>query len=226
MSLIELRPFEQPHYVHYKYMMFMMPILLDARVIVETGFQDGASTKIFLKSLEQLLSNEHFIQRRLYTVELTQPGDSEETIHVRNNAIIELQSKYSNFSTNGVNWYYAPYDSISAAKNWNTGLTSKIDFLYLDSDHKVEHVYNELLEWSKHLSDKAIIMVDDAYDYQKNVPTGPMIAAEIWMKEVNDAASKHNKTNLLNRPLGDLNSHSLWKELVFPEMHGPMVLYR
>jgi hypothetical protein len=200
MAVIDLRVWPDPHYAHYKYMMFMLPITLGARVIVETGFQDGASTRIFLNSLEQLSG-----ERLLYTIEFTQNTDSEDTIKLRKEMVVQLQQKYGNglYQKHPVGWRYIYQDSVDAGRNW---FYQKIDFLYLDSDHKTEHVYNELNEWSRHLSDKAIIMVDDAFNYDKYEPTGPMIAAQKWMD------GQHKSSN--------------WKMLTFTEKHGPIVMYR
>lgn len=194
-------------------MMFMLPILINAETIVETGFQDGMSTNIFLKALVQLPEIQDKY-RCLHTFEFTQPTDHPDTIRGREQAMQQLRAQYrttgSSFEASKapVFWDYCPFDSVTGAKNFKITMDRgehgpDVDFLYLDSDHKDTHVYNELVEWCKVLSDKAIIMIDDAFDYDKQVPTGPMIAANKWNEQ-----------------------HSEWQQLVFPEMHGPMVLYR
>lgn len=212
MPIIDLRPYSEPHYMHYKYQMFITPILLDAHVIVETGFQDGTSTNIFLKALTQLGGG-----RTLHTYELTQSTDAPETIETRKKALMETQDRLHSDI-----WCYHTEDSVEGAKIFLPSHGNyKVDFLYLDSDHGLDHVYNELVEWSKHLSDKAWIMVDDAFDYDKQVSTGPMISSEKWMNEVN------NNRLIIESPNGfKAPTTKEWKMLVFPEKHGPIVMYR
>jgi predicted O-methyltransferase YrrM len=231
MPVIDLRPYSEPHYMHYKYAMLMMPICLDAKVIVETGFQDGTSTNIFLKALSQLPG-----ERELYTFEKTDHStDSDEINQKRNKAQEDIWNKY-NANGSKTHWHLLGIDSVLGAKEFrlqvNHNLTQKkIDFLYLDSDHGLDHVYNELVEWSKYLSDKAIIMVDDAFDYDKQIPTGPMISSERWMKEENERILKHNEVTVHNAQIAsseflDIVQYKEWKMLVFPEKHGPIVMYR
>lgn len=140
------------NYKEYKYMMFMMPILLDAKCVVETGLGSGHSTKIFLEALSMLNP-----PRVLHTFELypNRHYPSDQVINEINNWLKLKQ---------GIEWKLHIMDS---AKGGSVFKEPCIDLLYLDSDHAYNHIINELNSFAPFLTDKAVIFTHDSF------PTNP-----------------------------------------------------
>lgn len=140
-------------YDQYAYLMFMLPILLNANIVVETGLGMGHSTRIFLNSLSMM----------------NPPG----TLHtysqeIQDNKIldnhggipytkIEQDIRSLNFKAN---WVWHKEDSSEGGKNWKG---EKIKVIYLDSDHTYEHVKNELNAWTPNMAEQAVIFTDDVW---------------------------------------------------------------
>lgn len=123
-------------YDYQRNLMFVLPIALRAKIVVETGLAQGESTIIFLKALK-------LIGGHLFTYDIVDSPTAREKI------AREGLDEY---------WTFRQMDSVQGAKLWNDGL---IDLLYLDSDHSKQHVLNELNAWHKHLKDTAIILIHD-----------------------------------------------------------------
>ncbi len=138
-----------PNYDQYYYMMFMLPILLNAQTVVETGLGWGHSSKIFLESLSTMNGD-----RTLHTYELNESQYMEGSIKLED---VAKSVKDCNFQAN---WELHLMDSLEGGNNWKG---PKIPLLYLDSDHSYEHVKNELTNWMPHMSEKSIIMTDDVW---------------------------------------------------------------
>ena len=137
------------NYDQYYYLMFFLPILLNARIIVETGLGFGQSTRIHLESLSMMNQ-----PRELHTYTLHQYGDF--TIEQ-----IEKEIRDLNFKAN---WFLHQQDSATGGASWfiSSGPpVPKVDLLDLDSDHCLEHVNKELNAWAPNMSDKSVIFTDD-----------------------------------------------------------------
>jgi len=144
--------FEKDEYGSYRNLMFMLPILLDANVIAETGLGHGHSTRIFLESLSQLSK-----PRALFTFEIL-PTTTDEHIG-------DIPTNIKQIAENlGVQWNLITGRSIETVmqiqKIWEL---FSIDFLYIDSAHEYDNVLAELNTFRPFLSDKAVIMGDDVW---------------------------------------------------------------
>ena len=141
MTVFESRNLEEWGYSEYRYLMFMLPIVLKAKTIVETGLGQGASTVIFLEACRFLGDC------KLYTYEIN--INKEDTGSARKK-IAELNlTKW---------WTLIEKNSVQGGREWKE---SEIDILYLDSHHSAEHVYNELEAWVPHVKDTGIIFAHD-----------------------------------------------------------------
>lgn len=148
--------FHNCNYDQLRNMMFIIPIVLQAKIVVETGLHMGHSTRIFLKAME-------YTDGHLFTYDYQ---DYPET----RNAI-----KNEGFDTS--RWTFRLMEAVEGGKQWKDG---KIDLLYLD-DHKIKsHVIEELTVWSQHLSPKAIILIHDTM--HKDSTAQGIIAADEWIK--------------------------------------------
>jgi len=153
-------------YPEYRYLMFMLPIVLNARIIVETGLGVGLSTVIFLEACRFLDAC------KLYTYEIN--INKEDTLKARKR-IAELGL------TNW--WTLIEKDSVEGGKEWNRG---KIDILYLDSCHDTQHVYNELKAWEPHVRDGGVIFSHDSFPSIPVPETAkPLEAFKRYAKEKN-----------------------------------------
>jgi predicted O-methyltransferase YrrM len=176
------------NHAYYASMLFSIPFIRDAKVIVETGLSEGNSANIFLTALSHLPNPE---SRELHTYEIEPDKDSCMRAKV-NIANMQYPAK----------WYLHSGDSVKGGTEW-TG--SQIDFLFLDSDHSVEHVYNELRTWTPHLSSKALISSDDTWlnNEKGNAPDLALHGIRKWLSENNN-----------------------WHEFTFKEFPGQTLLYR
>ena len=141
-----LEEVEKNDYANYRHLMFTLPIVLDAHCIVETGLGNGHSTRIFLEALSQFDD-----ERELHTFELN-PNEA-----VKKN-IDNIRLNYPHVKTLAY-WYLHVGKSVEGARKMYE--YSRIDFLYLDSDHSYENVLAELDAFIPYLSEKAWIMLDD-----------------------------------------------------------------
>jgi cephalosporin hydroxylase len=139
---------ERNDYNSYRHMMFMMPILLDAHCIVETGLGHGHSTRIWLESLAQFPRDGK--TRYLMTYEIQPMLDV-------------LQDCQRVARELGVEFYCVEEAAVEALKH--SKIFQPIDLLYLDSDHHYENVCGELEGFKPYLSSKAIILLDDAWSF-------------------------------------------------------------
>jgi hypothetical protein len=167
------------NYDHYAPMLYMIPFLLDAKVVVETGLGEACSTHIFLTALSNLNNPE---ERTLHTYEIAPKAESVDKI------------KNQNYKPK---WVLHSQDSIQGGNEWQ----GPINFLYLDSDHGVNHVYNELNAWARHLDARAVIVSDDTW-----INNGPDLALQGMRKW--------------------LSENNSWKEFTFIYPKGQTVLYR
>lgn len=185
-------------YGYYRYMMFALPIAVDAHFIVETGLSMGDSTRIFLESLSQMSEPE---ERRLYSYELPHEYDNLKSTEAKIRAI--------GFKAQ---WHVKWKDSVQSGKEFSEG--RKVDLMYVDSDHTYEQVYSELDAWAPHFHDKTLVLGDDIWltDPQNHPrlnthshgtnPIDPYYAARDW-------AEKNN-----------------YKITCFTEPNGKFLLYR
>lgn len=189
MTVLDLKKFNMSvNYEHYGPMLFMIPRLLDTHVIVETGLMYANSTNIFLTSMSTLPNPE---TRVLHTYD-SDTGNPACTIGRERT----LAEKYP------VKWELHNQDSVQGGHDWNG---PQIDFLYLDSDHGVDHVYNKLNAWVQHLSPTAIIISDDTWlgEYENGSPDLALQGMRRWLGE-----------------------HPEWHEFTFTYPKGQTVLYR
>jgi hypothetical protein len=141
---------ERNDYNSYRHMMFMLPILLNAKLIAETGLGNGHSTRIWMESLSQLPGD-----RYLFTFELEPKKEVVDNIMAVNNDI----------NHKNVWWQLAQGKSVERVAILNEHPEWHLDFLYLDSDHSYDNVYAELEAFKPYLSPKAWIMSDDAWSF-------------------------------------------------------------
>lgn len=153
--------------------MFMMPILLDAKVVVETGFGRGHSSRILLESLNQLKGKRYLCTFELEDITSDIPAgqyhkDYKEILYY---LYPEPEKEYN------VQWII--FDRFRASES-AIGMIDypPIDLLYLDSDHSYENVCEELEIFKFYLSKKAVILLDDAT--QNNELTDVYKAAHTW----------------------------------------------
>lgn len=138
-----------PNYDQYAYMMFMLPVIMNARIVVETGLGWGHSSKIHLESLSLLDQ-----PRELHTYEYRSPDSTDFGFKYSE---IEQQVRNIGFKAK---WFVHYQDSVQGGREW---AGNKIDILYLDSDHSFEHVNKELEAWYPHMNKKCVIYTDDIW---------------------------------------------------------------
>jgi len=137
-----LTSIDHPDYREYSHMMFTLPLVLNAKTVVETGLSKGISTRIFLESLSKMSS-----PRELHTYEhQVNREDCKEAIE----SILKLPHSRM----------WTLHDVDSTDTTWEGG---KIDLLFLDSDHSYLTIIKELSVFNSHLSDKAIIFTHDSW---------------------------------------------------------------
>lgn len=131
------------------YLMFMLPIVLDARVIVETGLGGGDSTRLHLAALSEMYNPE---TRELHTWENNghQWGDVEREVRK-----LGLPPKWTVHREDSTRLRDAT-DSLHFSLH-------PIDYLFLDSDHAYLTVTRELEAFTPFLSDRAVIATHDAW---------------------------------------------------------------
>jgi hypothetical protein len=131
----------------YDYLIYSLPMILDAHTVVETGLGRGDSTMILLSSLSRLSNPE---TRSLLTYEAKMHEGYGG--HSKDDTINRIISH--NFPAK---WDLIVRDSRNPEYTGN-----KIDFLFLDAAHDYEAVTSELNSFKNHLAEKAIILSDDA----------------------------------------------------------------
>jgi len=154
------------NYDQYRYLMFILPIIKKAKIIVETGLGQGNSTIIFLEACRFLGDC------KLYTFEIN--INKEDTLPARKR-ISELGLEPW--------WTLVEKDSVQAGREWNH---EKIDVLFLDSHHSYEHVKAELEAFKPHLSEKAVILCHDTNpkeEHEMYKTGGPLKALKEFQTE-------------------------------------------
>jgi len=120
--------------------LYVLPVLLDAKIILELGTGLGISLLSFASAI-------------LETGGVVYSVDHDKGRH----EMVKNDFK----GVKGITFVLD--DTIEYEKKWDG---RKIDFLLCDSDHSYETVYGELTAWEKHLSEKAIIAIHDVNDPQ------------------------------------------------------------
>jgi len=139
---------EKADYNEYRYLMFMLPILLDAKTVVETGLALGHSTRIFLAGLSHLPEPQN---RVLHTFELYPENCNPESV------------KSLGFPAR---WELHVADSTKS----KGVITTPIDLLYLDADHSYENVTAELESFADMVRSGGIIMTQDYWPGKQDYP--------------------------------------------------------
>jgi cephalosporin hydroxylase len=185
----------------YVYMLFMMPILLDVHVLVETGLGAGESTRAHIEALSQMSS-----PREMHSYEIHPETDYTQ------NVINHIKSR--NYP---VKWEIHAQDSVEGAHNWSG---PKIDYLYLDSDHAYQHVLNEVNAFAPHLSEKAIVITEDTWPYKWEDFT------EQQRKEI--LSTRNNGERPCNPywALYDFAQAHGWKGIDFKQPPDKFIIYR
>lgn len=170
---------ERNAFANYRHMMFMLPILRNAKLIVETGLGDGHSTRIWLESLSQLKGT-----RYLITYE----------IDPKKEVVGEVQKLAHDFGIE----YYCTVEKATEALNHST-LFMPIDILYLDSDHSYDNVYAELQAFKQYIYHHTVIVSDDAWAFGDGLkqlskdgenPTDAARAVKDWIANQYDSGWK------------------------------------
>lgn len=146
-DLLKMPGKDYPQEDQYQFLLYMLPILMNARVIVETGLGPGITTRIFLSALS--LSGH---DTELHTYELYPEREApKEAIPLI--CSLNFKAKW---------WLHTNVDSVYGAQTWSFA-NQNVDILYLDSDHAYQHVLNELKEWYINLNEKCVVIVEDTY---------------------------------------------------------------
>lgn len=161
------------NYDEFYYLLFMLPLVINAKIVVETGLHVGNSTRIFLESSK--IGN-----FKVYTVDIKDYPETRRRI--RELGLTE-------------NWTFIQKDSVQLAKEW---LNNPIDLLFLDSHHSYEHVKAELESWLPHLSDKAIILCHDTTPQEKH----EMYSTGGPKRALKEFAENHKEWMLINLKYG------------------------
>lgn len=124
-------------YEHFRNLMFALPIVLNAKVVVETGVSRGHSTEIFLRALQ-------YTQGTLWSYDIER-----------------LESTIKKLNEKGLTdrWIFKQMDSVEAGKEWGDKYGYEIPLLYLDSNHAKSHVLNELRVWTPYV--RNVILIHD-----------------------------------------------------------------
>jgi len=180
---VKLDTSNESHYMlHFGYLMAMLPILLDVDVMVETGLGFGSSTRTFLEALSFMKQ-----PRSLHTFTLETEYGGIQTTEIEK----RIRDKRNGFKAD---WILHMGDSFLGGLEWKG---PKIKLLYLDSDHSLRHVTNELDAWAQHMQEKAVIFSDDIWHenephaYYNTVtpglyPTDVYYAAKYWQEKHQD----------------------------------------
>jgi hypothetical protein len=110
-------------------------------LIVEIGVLYGQTTKIILENTEA----------RVYGIDPIIPDSMNENLIGDVDKINELVKTYPNFT------FIKDY-SFNVVKNWD----KKIDYLFIDGDHKYEAVKQDLEEWYPHVKVGGFISIHDS----------------------------------------------------------------
>lgn len=119
-------------------LLYVLPVMLDAKVILELGTGQGNSTMSFISAVQ-------VTKGIVYSVDI----DKEAQDKVKEIFKDEIAKNYIVFVL---------ADSIEYEKQWDG---KQIDFLLCDTDHAYERVYGELTAWGKFMSKKGIMTVHD-----------------------------------------------------------------
>ena len=123
--------------------MYTTTILVNPNIVVELGTGFGLATEMFSDVLEILGSGV------VYTVDK----------YPDNPQVVKAKERFSNRN----NIIFITGDSVEIGKNWN----KKVDILYVDSDHRYEHVLNELRVWGPK---SKIIFIHDIFKFNPSNP--------------------------------------------------------
>ncbi|MCY0881401.1 MAG: class I SAM-dependent methyltransferase, partial [Firmicutes bacterium] len=134
----------------YSYLVYALPIIRNAKIVVETGLSNGESTKMFLDALS-LMEGER--ELHTYEIDINQNACQEAIRYINN-------QHYKDY------WHLHHQNSIDGGKTWNTN--KKIDLLFLDSDHRTDFVFKELEAWVPNLAPNAVIVGDDVWLSREN----------------------------------------------------------
>lgn len=110
-------------------------------LIVEIGVLYGQTTKIILENTKA----------HVYGIDPIIPDSMNENLIGDVDKINELVKTYSNFT------FIKDY-SFNVVKNWD----KKIDYLFIDGDHKYEAVKQDLEEWYPHVKVGGFISIHDS----------------------------------------------------------------
>jgi len=132
-------------------------LTLKPKVIVELGTGLGLATEVFSDACK-------VIGGKVYTID-KYPNSSQ---------VIKAKERLKDRD----NIIFVTGDSVEVGKNWNLST----DIVFCDSDHKFDHVLNELEVWSKKAK---ILFVHDIYDIhsrKEEVKMDPYFACEEFVR--------------------------------------------
>lgn len=119
-------------------LLYALPVMLDAKVILELGTGEGNSTLSFVSAVQ-------VTKGIVYSVDI----DKE-----RQDKVKEIFRE--EMARNEIMFIHA--DSIEYVNQWNG---KQIDFLLCDTDHAYKRVYGELTTWGKYMRKRGIMTVHD-----------------------------------------------------------------
>lgn len=105
---------------------------------------------------------------------------------------IDISNKYNRIALNLCKKFAIPTsrykiitdNSINIASQWK----ESVDLLFVDGDHNVDGVYNDLISWIPHIKIGGIVMVHDYFplSHPKRKETGPHDALAKYMSKYSD----------------------------------------
>jgi Methyltransferase domain len=134
-------------YDQYQYLMFILPHVVDAHVIVETGLGSAESTRIFLDALSTM---PHPEQRTLHTIDLL-TGAYNYDPAIKSVHDLSFAAK----------WELHRGDARKGGELIPLGTI--IDILYLDSDHAYQTVIDELVSFTPFIGPYTMIFTHDSF---------------------------------------------------------------
>lgn len=128
--------------------LYMFSVLKNAKVIVELGVRSGSSTQAFLAACSAIPDS------KLYSYDITLirvPKWSKKFALLRR--IPEAVTDYDF-------WEFTIGDALEVHKEWED---ASIDILFIDDNHKPDHIYKELNFWSNKVKKDGYILMHDVY---------------------------------------------------------------
>ena len=201
------------HYDQYVYLYYTLPVIRKAKIIVETGLGLGLSTRIFLEALSHLPDPE---TRTLHTFDMLEhrellgtsqqmidEGTDDATAHPTRTTPPKIRQ--CNFPAK---WVLHVCDSTHGGEFLPSD--TKIDVLYLDSDHSYSSVMAELKSFGRFLDWHSLIWAHDSMPLNEHA-------------SFTQGVGKPSDTYYALRDWGDANGYRI---LLYPHPNGITLAFK